>query len=124
MVSPGAYEMKRQLSIGAAILGIGVAYFILGKFGLSLAFFHKSASPVWPPTGFALAALLLWGNRLWPGILLGAFFVNATTQGSLATSFAAGVGNTLEALLGAWLVNRFADGTRAFERTANVFKFV
>ncbi len=84
---------------------------------------HPSASAVWPPTGIALAALLLWGLRLWPGVAIGAFLVNVTNSGSVTTSLAIAVGNTLEALLGAYLVERFAGGARAFERPQDVFKF-
>jgi signal transduction histidine kinase/CheY-like chemotaxis protein len=100
-----------------------VAYFIAGKLGLMLASLHASASPVWPPAGIALAALLLFGYRAWPAIFVGAFLVNVTTAGNVATSFAIATGNTLEALVGAWLVNRFAGGTTAFDRPQGVFKF-
>src|SRR5256885_14617830 len=56
-------------------------YFLAGKFGLSLAFVHASASAVWPPTGIALAATLLLGFRVWPALFLGAVLVNVTTAG-------------------------------------------
>src|SRR5213593_4872036 len=98
-------------------------YFAAGKVGLSLAFVHASASPVWPPTGIALAALLLLGYRVWPGILFGAFLVNAITAGSIATSFGIAAGNTLEGIVGAWLVNRWAGGRNAFERPRDIFSF-
>lgn len=110
--------------IFAAALAVAGVYFALGKFGLSLAFLNASASAVWPPTGFALAVLLIWGNRLWPGILLGAFFVNITTQWSLPTSLAIACGNTLEAVAGAWLVRRFAGGVGALDSPANLLRFV
>ena len=100
-----------------------VAYFIAGKLGLMLASLHASASPVWPPAGMALAALLLFGYRAWPAIFIGAFLVNVTTAGNVATSFAIAAGNTLEALVGAWLVNRFAGGRAVFDRPQGVFKF-
>src|SRR5207237_6126454 len=100
-----------------------VTYFIAGKLGLMLASLHASASPVWPPAGIALAALLLFGYRAWPAIFVGAFLVNVTTAGSPGTSFAIAAGNTLEALVGAWLVNRFAGGRRVFDRAVDVFKF-
>ncbi|HSK29970.1 MAG TPA: MASE1 domain-containing protein, partial [Candidatus Limnocylindria bacterium] len=108
----------------AAVLGLTAAYFCAGKLGLSLAYIHESASAVWPPSGIALAALLLWGYRLWPAIFLGAFLVNITTQGSVATTLGIAMGNTLEAVLGAWGIHRFANGPRVFERARNVFKFV
>src|SRR5438034_11578742 len=98
-------------------------YFIAGKLGLSLAFLNASASPVWPPAGIALAALLLLGYRAWPAIFVGAFLVNVTTAGNVATSLAIASGNTLEAVSGAWLVNRFADGTSVFDRPQGGFKF-
>lgn len=106
-----------------SLLLLGV-YFVAGKLGLMLAFVHASASPVWPPTGIALASFLLLGYRVWPAILLGAFLVNLTTAGSVATSVGIAVGNTLEGLVGAALVNRFANGRRVFERAQDIFKFV
>src|SRR5881396_4029141 len=109
---------------GLPIIGLlTLVYFIAGKFGLMLASLHASASPVWPPAGIALAALLLLGYRAWPAIFIGAFLVNVTTAGNVATAFAIATGNTLEALVGAWLVNRFAGGTNVFDRPQGVFKF-
>src|SRR5215475_5840501 len=106
------------------LIGIlAVVYFIAGKLGLMLASLQASASPVWPPAGIALAALLLLGYRAWPAIFVGAFLVNVTTAGNVATSFAISTGNTLEALVGAWLVNRFAGGVNVFDRPQGVFKF-
>src|SRR5213080_2652000 len=100
-----------------------LVYFIAGKFGLMLASLHASASPVWPPAGIALAALLVLGYRAWPAIFVGAFLVNLSTAGNVATSLAVASGNTLEAMCGAWLVNRFAGGTAAFDRPQGIFKF-
>jgi PAS domain S-box-containing protein len=78
---------------------------------------------VWPAAGIALAALLVLGYRAWPAIIVGAFLVNVTTAGNVATSLAIASGNTLEAVCGAWLVNRFAGGTTAFDRPQGVVKF-
>ena len=100
-----------------------LAYVVAGKLGLSLAFLHASASPVWPPTGIALGALLLTQSRVWPAILLGAFVVNATTEGSLVTSAGIAAGNTLEGLLGAWLVTRYAGSRDVFQRAGDVLRF-
>ena len=114
---------SRRFSTLPAIGVLTLIYFIAGKLGLSLAFLHASASPVWPPAGIALAALLLLGYRVWPAIFVGAFLVNVTTLGNIATSLGIASGNTLEAVCGAWLVNRFAGGTRVFDRAQDVFKF-
>src|SRR5499427_4887836 len=116
--------MQTRRFSGLQLIGIlAVIYFIAGKLGLMLASLHASASPVWPPAGIALAALLLLGYRVWPAIFMGAFLVNVTIAGNDATSFAIGTGNTLEALVGAWLVNRFAGGTNVFDRPQGLFKF-
>jgi PAS domain S-box-containing protein len=108
----------------ALTLGVGVVYFLAGKLGLHFALVNASASAIWPPAGIALAALLLFGPRLWPVIFASAFLVNVTTTGSLASSLGIAAGNTLEALIGAALVARFAGGADAFERAQDVFKFL
>src|SRR6266550_3458151 len=116
--------MQSRRFSGLPLIGIlAVIYFIAGKLGLMLASLHASASPVWPPAGIALAALLLLGYRAWPAIFIGAFLVNVTSAGNVATAFAIATGNTLEAFVGAWLVNRFAGGTNVFDRLQGVFKF-
>ncbi len=105
-------------------LGLALAYFIVGKLGLKLAFLNASASAVWPCTGIALAALLIFGYRVWPAIFVGGFFVNFTTAGTILTSVSIATGNTLEAVVGCYLVTRFAAGRNAFQRSQNIFKFV
>src|SRR5438094_5834353 len=116
--------MQPRAFSGLPVIGIlTVVYFIAGKFGLMLASLHASASPVWPAAGVALAALLVLGYRVWPAIFVGAFLVNVTTAGNVATSFAIAAGNTLEAVAGAWLVNRFAGGKEFCDRPQGVFKF-
>jgi PAS domain S-box-containing protein len=115
---------QRAISDLAKILALALIYFVSGKLGLRLAFLNQSASPVWPPTGIALAAVLLLGYRVWPGIWLGAFFVNITTAGSLLTTACIAGGNTVEIVLGAWLVRRFANGLHVFERAGDILRFV
>src|SRR5262249_33740966 len=102
---------------------IGVAYFLVARLGLSVASLHPSASPVWPPSGWALAACLLWGNWVWPAIAAGAFFANATTFGSMATSSAIAIGNTLEAVVTASLVDKWCARTAPFETPSRVAAF-
>jgi diguanylate cyclase (GGDEF)-like protein len=80
---------------------------------------------LWPLAGLALALLVLLGYRLWPAVLAGAFLVHAAVTGGQAvtSSLAVAVGTTLEGLIGAWLVTRFAGGRSAFDRARDVFKF-
>ncbi len=116
----------------AGILALIAVYVCAGKFGLSLASLNASVSPVWPPTGIALAAMLIWGVRLWPAIFIGAFIVNILTPPPagttmvvvIAKTFGVAIGNTLEGVLGAWLVQRYAGGSKAFQRVRDLFKFV
>jgi PAS domain S-box-containing protein len=97
---------------------------LAGKIGLTLAVLNSSATAVWPPTGIALAAVLILGpRRAWPGIFVGAFVANQMTAGSWLTSLAIACGNTGEALVGGYLVNRFAGGCTGFVRPGNLFLF-
>jgi diguanylate cyclase (GGDEF)-like protein/PAS domain S-box-containing protein len=120
---PPREVLRPRLSALGTIALLAIVYFIAAKLGLKLAFLHVSATPVWPPTGIALAAFLVLGLRVWPGILAGAFLANLTTAGSALTSLGIATGNTLEGVLGAWLVRRLARGRRAFERPQDVFRF-
>jgi integral membrane sensor domain MASE1 len=105
------------------LVALTAAYVLTGKLGLLFASVHASATAVWPPTGIALAALLILGVRVWPAVAAGAFLVNVTTAGTVATSLGIALGNTLEALVGAWLVGRLAYGRGAFERPRRIFAF-
>jgi PAS domain S-box-containing protein len=107
----------------AWLAALTVAYVLAGKLGLLFASVHASATAVWPPSGIALAALLLLGARMWPAVAVGAFLVNVTTAGSVATSLGIALGNTLEAVIGCWLVGRLAHGRGAFERPRRIFGF-
>jgi integral membrane sensor domain MASE1/anti-sigma regulatory factor (Ser/Thr protein kinase) len=99
----------RSGRLEASIWGLvlAAAYFASAKLGLALAFSNESVTAVWPPTGIALAALVLWGRGLWPGVLLGAFLANVTTDVPVYTAAGIAVGNTLEAVVGAYLLDRF-----------------
>jgi anti-anti-sigma factor len=102
---------------------VAAVYFIAAKAGLRLAFLHPSASPVWPPTGIAIAALLLSNTRAWPGVFLGAFAANLTTDGTVWTSLGIAAGNTMEAVVAALLVSRYAGGRQVFERLDTTVRF-
>src|SRR5213594_3211575 len=71
----------------------------------------------------AFAAFVLLGYDVWSAVLAGSVLVNITTAGSAATAIGIAVGNTLEGVAGAYLVNRFARGRRAFDRPQDVFAF-
>src|SRR5689334_728916 len=113
----------RRYSTLPAIAVVAIIYSIVAKLCLHLAFVHANASPLWPPTAIAISALLLLGYRAWPAIFLAAFVVNAVTAGSYLSSLGIAAGNTLEGVVAAWLINRFAGGLAAFNRYQTVFRF-
>ena len=112
-----------RLQFMGIVLALAAVYVVAAKLGLMLAFVHASATAVWPPTGITLAAFLILGYRVWPGIFLGAFLANQLTAGSIITSLGIATGNTLEGLVGAYLMNRYAHGPHAFSSAAGVLKF-
>jgi PAS domain S-box-containing protein len=122
VVSPSKKE-RTILRSAVSIVALTIVYFATGKLSLEWAFLSESASPVWVPTGIALAAMLFLGARVWPAVWVGAFLVNVTTTGTL-TAIGIATGNTLEALIGSALVMRFANGWRAFETSRGVLSFI
>src|SRR5690242_10798064 len=103
--SPG--QVSRQvLTYVGALLTLFAIYFSTARVGLSLDAVSRFATLVWLPSGTALAALLLFGYRLWPAILLGAFLVNLFNGAPLLVAVGIAIGNTLEALVGTFLLKR------------------
>lgn len=111
------------------ILGLAAAYLASGKLALLLALPPGYASPVWPASGIALGALLLWGQGIWPGVFLGSVLVNLTqtlhAQPNLTTAalvllgIASGAG--LQALAGALLIRRLTGFPIPVQRTGTIF---
>jgi signal transduction histidine kinase len=120
----------RQLT---RILVTAAVYYAAARFGLLLAFEGTNASPVWPPSGIAFALMLLLGERIWPGILLGAFFSNlrvffendaASAPVIVAVSAAIACGNTLECLAARFLFRRFNGADASFTRLSTLPRFM
>ena len=114
---------KSYLRLATEILAVAAVYFAAARVGLSFAYINASVSPVWPPTGVAIAAVLLLGYRTWPGIFLGAFLVNLFTPLPTVTAAAIAVGNTGESLV-AFFMLRALGFHKSFDRARDVFKFV
>src|ERR1051326_7487007 len=107
------------------ILAVAAVYFLAAKLGLSLAFLNASVSPVWPPTGVAVALVFWLGYRTAPGVFIGALLANALlTSVSFAASSGIAFGNTLEALCAVFLLNHFAGSRIPFNRVIDVLRFV
>ncbi len=103
---------------------VAIVYFSAAELGLSLASLHKNVTPIWPATGIAIASLLIFGRNIWPGVFLGAFAANLLTNTPVASSLGIATGNTLEALVACFLLQRLADWRPSFESLGDVTRFV
>src|SRR5881394_2854491 len=116
--------MQGAVLYTAKLLLLAAAYFAAARLGLSYASIGRSISLVWPPTGLAFAALVLFGRRYWPGVALGAFLANAATPIPLVAAAGIAAGNTLEALAGAYLVRRIAGARLRLDDLRHVRAFL
>ena len=117
MLSP---HVTRPTRLAGAIALLALLYFVAGRLSLLLAIPPGYATAVWPGAGIALAALLVYGRQLWPGVVLGSFLVNLSVAPDAASplvlpqtaalAFAIGIGAGAQALLGSLLVRRFIRG--------------
>lgn len=113
-----------KLAYPVQLLLTGVSYYAAGWASLrAFAFVNTSASPVWPPTGIAIGVLLLGGYRFWPAIFAGAVGFNFATSGDVSSSLVIGAGNTLEAMMGAWIAKQFCGGKRAFSKAPRTLTY-
>jgi signal transduction histidine kinase len=104
----------------ARLVALAVTYAVVARLGLGVEALGGLATLVWPPTGVALAALVVFGVRLWPGVTLGALIANVGAGAPAGVATGIAVGNTLEAVLGATIVLR----TVGFERGLGTLKSV
>ena len=125
-------EIKNITNKYFLMTSVAIVYFVAARLGLLLAYPGTNATPLWLPTGIALSTVLLLGNRMWPGIALGAFIANfqqlaglgLSVPASVAASLGTSAGNTLEALTGAYLIHRFTGTRNPFGRSADVLAFI
>ncbi len=97
-----------------------ILYLAAGKLGLSVPFTSGNVSPVWPASGVGLASVLLWGYEVWPALALAAFFVNFLSPIPTLSCVGIALGNTSSALVGGYLVRRFAKDRPSFKRLRDV----
>jgi integral membrane sensor domain MASE1 len=112
------------LVYASQLLGLATAYTVAGRLGLDLAYETHSVTAIWAPTGIALAALLLGGRRLWPGVALGALLTNVDTGVPVVTVLGIVAGNTLEAVCGAYLLRRVPGFRPSLRRVRDVLWLV
>ncbi|HEY4497050.1 MAG TPA: MASE1 domain-containing protein, partial [Candidatus Paceibacterota bacterium] len=103
--------------------GLSILYYFAAKFGLGFDPVSGFATLIWPPTGIALAAVFLLGYKMWPGIFLGAALINFHTGAPLLVALGIGLGNTLEALAGTYLLKKFKFN-KEFEKLNDVWEII
>lgn len=112
----------RKYLFGLAVLLIG--HFALGRLGMLVHFGCGTASPMWPPTGFALAGLLLGGYRYWPAVLVSGTLLTLSTGASLLNAGIVGIGGALEALAGAFMLRQLVGFRTSLARLQDVLGLV
>jgi integral membrane sensor domain MASE1 len=127
--------METRASRWPVVLGLAAAYLLTARLGLTLALPPDyKATAIWPPSGLALAALLLYGRRAWPGVWVGAFLANVwdaldpARAGSAAAhplaAAAIATGSTVQAVASAWLTRRYAGPAEWLATASHAFRFV
>jgi integral membrane sensor domain MASE1 len=101
----GYIATGQSWSYAASLLLMAVAYYAAAKLGLRLALVGRNITPFWPPTGIAVAAFILLGRSVWPGVALAAFAVNLPISTSGLAAAATAAGNTLAPLAAATLLS-------------------
>jgi PAS domain S-box-containing protein len=109
---------KRRIFV--ELISVLAAYLLAGEIGLTVPFTSGNVSPLWPPAGVALAAMLIFGYRVWPAVALGAFIVNFFTPIPHLAAAGIAFGNTAGPLCGAWLLRRYPDFKTSLTRLRHV----
>jgi PAS domain S-box-containing protein len=124
---PGLRAVLSAAAYALELAIIAASYVGLAQSALLLPAINPVATPLWPPTGVALAVVLLRGYRVWPAIVIGAFCAHAISSDALTASLlesgAIGVGTALAAFAGAWLINHWSYGYKTFATSLGIAKF-
>jgi signal transduction histidine kinase len=115
--------LKKVLPYMAGVVVLAFVYHYAAELGLLMAHLQANTSPVWPPTGIAIAALLLFGYKYWPGITFGVLLATILKDNPINVSIGLAVGNTLEALVAAYLIKRFLKFHNSLDRIQDVIGF-
>ena len=117
-------DLARLRSIGIGVLAAAI-YFGVAKLSMYSSFAQSNTAAIWPPSGLAIGGLVVFGIRFWPAVTAGAFLLTLTIEPiSIEKSLLIPIGNTLEAVVGAALISRFADGRRCLRSARSVLQFI
>ncbi len=113
-------KLKKLSTYSISIICLAIIYHLAARLGLLMANVQPNTSPVWPPTGIAIAALLLFGKKYWPGITLGVIFGFLFNNNALTVTIGLAIGNTLEAVVAVSLLRKFVDFHNSLDRIQDV----
>ena len=119
----GLHGVLQAVAYILELFAIAGAYFGVAVSGLLIPWINPTATPLWPPTGLALALMLIRGYRIWPAIFVGGFFSTAVGGGALSEAACIALGTPTAALAGAWLIDRWSHGRETFATPLGVAKF-
>ncbi|HZH04018.1 MAG TPA: MASE1 domain-containing protein, partial [Myxococcaceae bacterium] len=120
----GFANVKESAFYFVRLAVVSALYFAAAKVGLSLSAAQGNVSSVWPPSGIAVAALLMGGARFWPAVFVGAVVITRTTDVPWLTAVGIGCGNTLEALFAAYVLRRLGRIRTDLARVRDVVAFL
>ncbi len=121
---PSTTAGTRRAVYAAELLALAALYIAAARVGLAIDAVAGFATLVWAPSGIALAALLLRGDRLWPGVLIGAFIANTLTGAPLLVALGIATGNTLEAVLGVYALRRIPGFRASLDRVSDALGLI
>jgi signal transduction histidine kinase len=123
MASPAPPALRSPKYV-VAVIALATIYLVSARIGLTIDAVAGFATLVWPATGIALAALVSFGYRLWPGVFIGAFVANVLTGAPPLVALGIAAGNTLEAVAGTWMLRRVPGFRPALDRLADVLAVI
>lgn len=131
LLNSGGIQSSLLLTL-SKILALGISYASVGYICLQLAISSDYISPIFLPAGIAIAALIIWGVHLWPGIFLGSLVLSillfiengAVSANSIITAFLIAIGATLQALCGNWLIQRYLNSQITLASERDIFQFM
>ena len=118
-----SFTLSRSLAL--RIFALASVYFLAGSLGLSMPYVGSNITLLWPPSGIALVAVLVWGAVCWPGIFLGSLLINLSAGAlPLGAALTIAFGNTLAPVLGALILKKSISFDHIFTQGKDVVVFI
>src|SRR5258707_13295630 len=121
--TPGRHGVLSAAAYSLELAIVAASYVGVAAMWLSAPSINLAATPLWPPSGLALALVLVRGFRIWPAILVGLFSFQLMGARPVLESASIGIGSLLAGLAGAWMISRWSNGRKTFETPAGIAKF-